>query len=402
MVADATPAVFPRGVRILAILLVLATVILLTLGALTTSFRAGMADPVWPTEPWFLIVNGHKYSLEPDRNFLLEHTHRAAGFTVGILASLLAIGVWWVGADRRPRWFGLVAIVALLVAYGGFHRQMGEAWKARVDRQKALDAGLEALPMPDIFPLTDGLATAGCALALLAVCALHVMSNQPGRWVRALTGVVLISVMIQGLLGGYRVYLDQLFGPLLSQIHGTFAQVVFAAMCCLPILMAKPKPERFLLEFDRARFGGLALALPIVVFVQLVWGVMVRHTASPLAQRLHLLTAFVVVGLAVWLTVRVRATPTARRVLGFSTLHLIVMLAVQVMLGVEAWIGKFAAFGKQWNVLPTARDITPMLASIRSLHVLIGTAVLASAVVVALRTWRRMPSNFAYSSSTDD
>ena len=42
------------------------------------------------------------------------------------------------------------------------------------------------------------------------------------------------------------------------------------------------------------------------VLVQLVWAVWVRHAPTPLMQRLHILTAFAVTALAVWLAVRQR------------------------------------------------------------------------------------------------
>ena len=380
-----------KPVRLLAVLMLLATIVLLTLGALTTSFRAGMADPVWPTEPWFLIVNGHKYDLEKDRGFLLEHTHRKAGFTVGILASMLAIAAWIAGPNIKRRLIGLIAIIGLLTAYGGFHVQMGQASKARADRQIALREGRTDVPAPEIFPLESGIATAVCAALVLVSSSLHLRTNQRGKWVRALSGILLVCVMLQGLLGGYRVYLNELVGPELSQIHGTFAQVVFAAMCCVPILASTPSPERQLPEYDRRRFGKLSLALVAAVFVQLIWGVVVRHTAGAFAQRLHILTAFAVVGLGVWLATRALATPAGRRILGFGIWHLLLMFAAQVALGVEAYLGKFVSSGAQWDVPPEMRKITEWSAAIRTLHVLIGTAILASSVVIALRIWRRLP-----------
>jgi len=376
-------------VRVLAILTLLATIVLLTLGALTSSFRAGMADPVWPTEPWFLIVNGHKYNLEEHRGFLLEHTHRAAGFTVGALASILAIAAWWSGPKKLERGYGLIAIALLLAVYGSFHREMHTASDARAARQVALAKGLTDVPPPELFPEATGLATGVFALCVIFAGVLHLFTNQPGKWVRALCGWLLVCVMAQGLLGGYRVYLDQLVGPLLTQIHGTFAQVVFAALCCVPVLAAAPAPERQLPEFERRRLGWLAFALPAVVFVQLIWGVVVRHTADPLAQRLHILTAFAVVGLGVWLATRALSTPAGRRVLGFGIWHLLLLFAAQLILGVEAYLGKFAAMGSQGDVAPMARRITEDAAAIRSLHVLIGTAILASSVALAVRIRRR-------------
>ena len=388
-----------RPVRILAILTALATLVLLTFGALTTSFRAGMADPVWPTEPWFLFVDGEKYNLEEHRGFLLEHNHRRAGFAVGALASLLAIAAWISGPKKLERGYGLIAIVLLLVVYGTFHREMHVASDARATRQVGIAKGEADLPPPEIFPVTSGLLTGVFALAVLGSCGLHLASSQPGKWVRALAGIVLVCVMLQGLLGGYRVYLDQLVGPELSQIHGTFAQVVFAAMCCVPMLAATPSPGRQLPEFDRRRLGTLSLALVAAVFVQLIWGVVVRHTAGAFAQRMHILTAFAVVALGVWLATRALATPAGRRILGFGIWHLLLMFAVQVALGVEAYLGKFVASGAQWDVPPEMRKITELSAAIRTLHVLIGTAILASSVVIALRIWRKVPTGVASASA---
>ena len=48
----------PRWLHVWAIFTVAVTVVLLVLGQLVTSFRAGMADPIWPTEPWYLFVVG--------------------------------------------------------------------------------------------------------------------------------------------------------------------------------------------------------------------------------------------------------------------------------------------------------------------------------------------------------
>jgi heme a synthase len=383
MTPDILPRPVARPVRVVAILLAVVAVLLLSLGGLTTSFRAGMADPVWPTEPWYLAVNGHVWT-ESRTGFLLEHTHRAAGWAAGGLASLLALLAWW-GAKGGIRVVGLLAIVGLLGTYGDFHRRMMAVWQFRQDHPGE----------PVVYPAAVGLATAGFAVLLLGVCVAHLFGRERGRWVRALSGILLIAVMIQGLLGGLRVFLDQLTGLTntvgveLSALHGVFAQVVFSAMVCAALLAARPRPELDLPAADRSRLGRLALALPVAVFVQLLWAVWVRHAPTPLAQRLHFLTAFVVLGLAVWLTVRALATPAGRKSLGFDVRHLIGMLVVQIVLGVEAWMSKFAAAGPDAAMPPEMRPITVASGIIRTLHQLIGTAVLASSVVLALRVWRR-------------
>ncbi len=94
----------PRWLHIGAILAVLSTFLLLILGQLVTSFRAGMADPIWPTEPWYL-VNNYKF----EAGYLIEHSHRIAGFTVGGIVCLLIIGLWWTEpSDPIARWIAFI------------------------------------------------------------------------------------------------------------------------------------------------------------------------------------------------------------------------------------------------------------------------------------------------------
>jgi hypothetical protein len=130
----------------------------------------------------------------------------------------------------------------------------------------------------------------------------------------------------------------------------------------------------------------LALLLVGVVFLQLVWGALVRHTGGALAQRGHFLTAFAVVAVAAWLGRSAYGSPAARRLLGRTLVLLGVLLAVQVMLGVEAWLGKFAGV-----LLPDLYRPTVGQAVVRVSHVLVGSFILAASVVLALRVSRLAP-----------
>jgi heme A synthase len=297
------------------------------------------------------------------------------------MVSVFALAVWVSEPSKPLRWFGLGAILVLLVGYGEFHRGMMKAEAARKEQKSLAEI---PLPVPQGVLTVVGLAL--CAGA----CAAAVAGGAFGRWARVTAVVALVAVMIQGLLGGFRVFLDALYGTQLAAYHGTFGQVTFAVIVSAVMLCG---PRRFgdaLPASDRRRLGTMAVALPAAVFVQLVWGVWVRHTGSPVAQRLHVLTAFVVTGLAVWLAVRSLATPAGRRQLGFTTYHLLGILAVQVLLGVEAWMLKFGTSGPQGLKLPELRDVTVMSAGVRTLHVVIGTSLLAAAAVMALRV-RRVP-----------
>jgi len=386
-------------VRWLAVTLVSFTFPLLVLGGLTSSSRAGMADPVWPTEPWYIIVNGQMFQ-ESDRGFILEHTHRFAGWVVGGLATATAIAAWLSGPDKKTRILPLVAVVALLALYGWFHGQMMSAWKEHSKVVAALSHGEPPPPLAWPWPaiISTALATAGVLLA----CVRQLFQPDRAKWVRVAATLVLLGVMIQGLLGGLRVFLDkqtglkETVGVELSQLHGLFAQVVFSGMFLLPILAGRPKVE--LADGDRKRVRWAAVAVPVAVLVQLVWAVWVRHglttSALGVSQRLHMLTAFVVAGLIVWLVTRVSLTPGVRKPLGLGVHLLAALLLVQVALGVEAWMGKFAATGPEAGLPPTDRkkifEETGWIL-MRTGHQMIGALMLATATAVAFRVLR--PNN---------
>ncbi len=374
-----------RLVRIFALLTITTMTALLILGGLVTTLGAGMADPGWPRSATYLAEDPKVWQ-EGQTGLFVEHAHRALGFLTGAFASLLALAAWFGEPRRGLRWAGLACVVVLLILYGQFYREMSEIRKAR-------DAALAESrdPGPLAWPKATGIecAAAGWAFIMLGVAVVQVGSRN--GWLRLLVSVGLVAVMVQGLLGGFRVFLNQLIGPELAAIHGTFAQVVFCLMMCVVVLSAAPNPARILSGDDRSRLGTLSLVVPASVFVQLIWGVMVRHTGTPLSQRLHILTAFVVTGLTIWWALRAIATPTGRAQLGFYAYHLLGIVAVQVLLGVEAYMGKFVAAGPYATKLPFERPVSVGAAAIRTSHVLVGTALLATTVVMALRVFRRSP-----------
>ena len=92
---ESTSRPAPRWLHAWAVLTTAATFVLLLLGQLVTSYRAGMADPVWPTEPWYVFhtaTESEKARFKEEFAFFIEHSHRIAGWTVGGLVTVLAIG----------------------------------------------------------------------------------------------------------------------------------------------------------------------------------------------------------------------------------------------------------------------------------------------------------------------
>jgi heme A synthase len=300
----------PRWLHRTAVLTAAATAVLLAIGAVVTTFRVGMADSVWPTYPWHLLLISWD---EPSAGFLIEHTHRLAGYIVGCCVVVLALGAW--------------------------------------------------------------------------------LTHTP-RWLKVLCGVALLGVIVQGLLGGFRVYLNALLGPNLAAIHGLFAQVVFTLLVSLAVLTS-PRFAGWPAAGEQTRTPRLiAVLLAALSLIQLSWGVLLRHLDSPLAQRGHFITAFLVVAAAAWLAA------AAYREVWASLRRPLVLLAflltLQIFLGVEAWLGKYAGV-----LLPQAERVTVGKAVIRTAHVLVGSGILATSVSLALLLWRRPAPSHETVADTD-
>jgi heme A synthase len=263
-----------------------------------------MADPIWPTPPWYLITydKTESGSLIARPGFLVEHTHRAAGYTVGCCVIVLAVGL---------------------------------------------------------------------------------LRSRTARWLKGLGLAALAAVIVQGLLGGFRVRLNAILGHNLALIHGLFAQVVFSilvsvAVCTWPRFATAALPAE-----DAHRLRTPATLLSGLVLLQLSFGAMLRHLGGPFVQRAHLVTAFAVVGTAVWLAAEASTRSAARSLLRWPLVLLGALLAVQVCLGVEAWLGKFEGVA-----LPEAEAVTFGQAAVRTGHVIAGACILATSVTLALLVWR--------------
>ncbi|HVK12136.1 MAG TPA: hypothetical protein VM597_25515, partial [Gemmataceae bacterium] len=199
----------------------------------------------------------------------------------------------------------------------------------------------------------------------------------------SVTAVTLVAVMIQGLLGGLRVRLDQLVGVELSATHGTFATLVFALLLAIPVLMAR-RPVEDLPEANRKKLAGLTAVMLAVTLLQIAWGAWVRHAPDRIAPRLHLLFAFVVLGLAVLVIKQALADPVSKRRLRWPAHLLSGLLTLQILFGVEAWMGRFL------NPDPAGTRAEPVgQAVLRTAHAHVGAWILGVSAVLAIAVRRK-------------
>jgi len=221
----------------------------------------------------------------------------------------------------------------------------------------------------------------GVCCILLAAATLLAVRHPWGRWVGCLA---LFMVSAQGILGIFRVDLNALRGTELALFHGLFAQLVLAVLVGVAVLTA-PAWWRGC-DADVRSLRVPAALLSLLVYGQIVFGAVTRHLGAGWAQRLHVLFAFGVVAVVVWLVQAVRTGPGGRGprvVLGL----LCVLVLAQVSLGVEAWLRRF---GTGDAVLGLTRDLkpTPTLNLVRSGHFVVGSALFVTTVVLNLLLYR--------------
>ena len=113
----------PRWLQWTAWGVVLTAIPLVTLGAETTTKKAGMADPQAVRSPLYLLEREEHIAGQPIRGVYLlqtgqiamffEHSHRLFGWLVGAQCLFLLAPGMWFGARGGYRWLGLLALTGV-------------------------------------------------------------------------------------------------------------------------------------------------------------------------------------------------------------------------------------------------------------------------------------------------
>jgi len=239
-------------------------------------------------------------------------------------------------------------------------------------------------------------ATAGfLSIALVIV----VWRTESRGWVRKFSWVILAGVIMQGVLGGIRVLLDE---RVLAMIHGCTGPLFFL-LCvtmvivtsrwwqtCQPLVEKAPAKNAF----------RLAIVCTVLAYLQLIVGAAVRHSphmigeAAAVVFRLavyfHVFLALVIVAhvlLLAWRCLRIRV----QRVGGIG---LLILVAAQLCLGVGTWIVKYGippwATSLLGEMTFANRAEDAMSAQLITGHVAIGSLILAVSLAIALRLARQL------------
>jgi cytochrome c oxidase assembly protein subunit 15 len=298
----------------------------------------------------------------------------------------------------------LVAVTAVLLCFGALVTTY-EAAMAVPDWPATYGHNMFLFPWADWFwgPwdlfLEHGHRLLGAVVGLLSlVLAAVVWRGGQRSAVRSLAVAAVLLVVVQGLLGGMRVVLDD---KTIAKVHACTGPLFFAVATAIATLTrrgtsgsdAAVRDELLSPPQPRAVAAAVgAAALVIAAYVQLVAGAQLRHldaAVGPTTFRwligFHVAGAVVVtalVGLLAW--VNGGAASPARR---WSWL-LAGLVACQIILGCGAWV---VAWGLPSGLLPESWRLSEAIqarsaagAAVVTGHVVLGMLILGGAVVLWL------------------
>ena len=352
----------------LAVLTAVTTFILICMGGLVTSTDSGLAVPDWPTTfgynmflyPLSKTVSGFLFNIDPNLQADLDAGNLSVGLRKSLEKSEISVsenviisteerGSKWRLADREnERTYTLIKSGERLdvyvhgVLYEHSHRLIGSI---------------------------VGFLTIGLMVSIWA---------KDGRqWMKWLGVIALVAVIAQGVMGGLRV---TNLSRVLAIIHACFAQAFFALIASLALftsrswLQTSTKTD----TTDVSRLRNLSLIILGLIYIQFIFGAVLRHTGNRLDA--HLLFAGLVTIHIFLLLKRILKNHPESPVLIRLILLLSGLLAVQLTLGFGAYLAEFTAFGE--GVAPVAGVI------ITTAHVAIGALMLIVSVVLTLNIFR--------------
>ncbi|HEX7450588.1 MAG TPA: hypothetical protein VF306_23710, partial [Pirellulales bacterium] len=220
------------------------------------------------------------------------------------------------------------------------------------------------------------------------------------RWMRWLSLVAVAGVVFQGVLGGLRVRLDE---RLLAQIHGCVGPAFFALSAALAVLTSRrwraPADLKIADRGGAVRLSFVATSTAVLAYVQLLLGSQLRHmpvtadaTMFRLALVFHLIVAAVLAAHVFITWRRAEREAAGNGWLVRPARGLAALIAVQLALGAGAWVVNYgwpawlSSYGWAAGFVVTREGFGQAI--VTTAHVAVGSLILATSVVLALRCWR--------------
>ncbi len=211
---------------------------------------------------------------------------------------------------------------------------------------------------------------------LTIVLALTLWFRERRDWLRWLGIAALGLVILQGVIGGLRVVL---LDHTLAIIHAAFAQAFFAVTVSLAVFTSTDWGNNFQSAplIDGARLRRLGAVTTAVIYVQSVFGAVLRHTGERLDA--HLFFAAMVILHVLFIWIRILRSHSDQPKLTRPAWFLAILLLMQLSFGVVSYFGKFTS---------VLRLSMGSLVFVTTTHLVIGALMLATSLVLTLRCYR--------------
>ena len=210
---------------------------------------------------------------------------------------------------------------------------------------------------------------------LTIALALTFWLHEQRQWLRWLGVAALCLVIVQGVLGGLRVVLLQ---HTLAIIHACFAQAFFALTVSLALFTSAEwrEPVNGAIA-DGGKLRRLATITTALIYLQIVFGALLRHTGERLDA--HLLIAALVAVHVVLLMLRIARGYRDRAEFQRPAYCLGALLLLQLGLGALSYFGKFTTM-LRWPM--------EAIVLLTTTHLIVGALMLAAALMITLSAYR--------------
>ena len=234
-------------------------------------------------------------------------------------------------------------------------------------------------------------------LSIVLVCV--TWKTESRSWVRKFSLVILAGVILQGLIGGLRIVLDQ---RTLALLHGCTGPLFFTLCIAMVVFTSRWWHQMAVAEpTDRSRkLLRLATLCSVAAYLQLVVGAVVRHSpylTSESAAAFFQTAVYFHLLLAALIVVQVARLAWHCFREGIQAVYgtvLALLIAVQLALGIGTWLVKYGMprwasnlFG-EWPLLTREADLLQNM--IITSHVAVGSLILVTSVALCLRVVRQI------------
>jgi heme a synthase len=253
----------------------------------------------------------------------------------------------------------------------------------------------------DIF-VEHGHRLLGAGVGMITIGMLVVLwRTEPRAWVRWLGALALGLVVVQGVLGGMRVVLDE---RTLAMLHGCTGPLFFGLSVALACVTSPRWRNATMMDpVTSGPIRSLAVVTCILIYLQIVLGAVLRHVpvatepaTFATAVRFHLFLAAVLSIHIVLLVVAVFQRARHIQPLGGLAWTLAALLLAQLTLGAGTWIVKFAVptWAPHWISLGDAavQDGGWLQTHVITAHVAVGSLLLVTSLALALFALRSLPA----------